>query len=502
MFEQRRQSTPIAIIGAGMSGICCAAQLKLAGFDQFVIIEKSAEAGGTWLENSYPNAGCDIPSHLYSFSFAPKFDWTQKYARQPEILDYFLDCVERFGIRPHIRFESEAKTAVYDEQSHRWQIDLADGSRLDTGLLISAVGQLNRPHIPNINGLEEFRGASWHSARWNHDVDLKGRRVAIIGNGASTVQFLPEVARQADQVFLFQRSANYILPLHNYRYPRLVQRAFQSFPSLARLHRLWLFLRSELRTIFFRRGSWLNRKAGHWIRRTMKPKIKKDARPELMPEYAPGCKRILQSSDYLESLSRDNVKLISAPITRLSKHSVHAGGKIYQVDAVVFGTGFRSHGFMQPMSVCGRGGRSLEEQWRQRPKTLLGMSTAGFPNLFFLFGPNTSLGHNSIIYMVESQVRYLVQCLDHMRRNGMDEIEVSQAAVERFDQELQRRLEQTVWAEGCTSWYKTESGSIPNNWYGSALSYRQRTMRPNYADFLFRSRAETRRRERHSSRAA
>lgn len=476
----------VLIVGAGMSGLCLAIQLKRAGIASFTIIEKSDRVGGTWFENSYPNSGCDVPSYLYSFSFAPKYDWTMKYARQPEILQYFQNCADRFGISEHIRFGTSVESARFDEESSLWHVTTSDGAIHQAEFFVSAVGQLNRPKVPDFPGLESFQGAKWHSARWNHAYDLRGKRVAVIGNGASAVQFVPTVAKQAERTFVYQRSPSWIQRFNNYRYSEFSKKLFQALPWTAKLHRMWIFAMCEwrIRAIV---DPWVANPIYHaWIKWRMGRRIRKEMRPKLIPNYTPGCKRILLSNDFLETLQRDDVELISDPIERFNEHAIETPAGSTTVDAVIFATGFESLDFLQPMEIIGRGGEPLDAAWKERPKTLLGMVTPGFPNMFLLYGPNTNLGHNSIIYMVESQVQYILQCMRHMQSNGMGEIEVTPEAVAKFDLRVQKKLRGTVWAGNCTSWYKKADGSITNNWYGAALEYRWATRKPNFSQFVLK----------------
>jgi cation diffusion facilitator CzcD-associated flavoprotein CzcO len=476
-------SPRVLIVGAGMSGLCLAIQLKRAGFDSFTIIEKSHQVGGTWHENSYPNSGCDVPSYLYSFSFAPKYDWTLKYARQPEIFQYFRDCADKFGINSHIRFSVAVESARFDENRSVWVVNLSDGETLEAEFFVSAVGQLNRPKIPDFPGLDRFQGAKWHSANWNHNFDLKGKRVAVVGNGASAVQFVPTLAEQAERTFVYQRSPNWIQRFNNYRYSEFSKRLFRAMPWTAKMHRIWIFAMNEwrIRAIV---DPWIANPIYHmWIKWRMGGRIRKDLRPKLIPNYTPGCKRILLSNDFLETLQRPDVEVITDPITGFTADSIETTAGSTKIDAVIFATGFESLDFLQPMEIQGRDGVTLNAAWRERPKTLLGLATPGFPNLFMLYGPNTNLGHNSIIYMVESQVDYIIKCLRHMQANGLGEIEVTPEAVEKFDRKLQRKLRRTVWAGECTSWYKKADGSITNNWYGAALEYRWATRKPNFSQF-------------------
>ncbi|MCA9064679.1 MAG: NAD(P)/FAD-dependent oxidoreductase [Planctomycetaceae bacterium] len=470
-----------------MSGLCLAIRLRQSGIDDIVIIEKSDEVGGTWLENDYPNSGCDVPSMLYSFSFAPYYDWTWKYARQPEILQYFRDVADRFDVRQHICFGQCVTDARYDESAKHWHVTLDDGSERTTDYFVSAVGQLNRPRIPKIDGAESFEGKTWHSARWDFQSDLTGKNVAIIGNGASTIQFIPGTAEKAGRLYLFQRSASWIHPLHNYRYPGWAKWCFHHLPLAAKLHRLWIFLMCEWRIIAFRENSLANRIYRWWLTRKMKSLIRPEMQDQLIPKYAPGCKRILLSADYLQTVQRPNVTLVTDDVTRFEPNALCAGDQAYPVDVVIYGTGFEATGLLQPMTISGRGGVRLQDAWSGHPQTLYGLATPGFPNFFMLYGPNTNLGHNSIIYMVEAQVNYILQCINEAEKRGTPELEVREDAVRAYDSEVQRSLGTTVWAGDCTSWYKTADGTIPNNWFASAYAYHKRTRTADFSAWSFQS---------------
>jgi len=468
-----------------MSGLCLAIQLRRAGYSRITLLEKSGDVGGTWLENSYPNCGCDVPSFLYSFSFAPNYNWTEKYARQPEILQYFRDCAERFGIRDLIRFQTCVQEATWQEASRVWEIRTTDGQSLQAEFLISAVGQLNRPRTPEFPGADKFQGVAWHSARWNHDFDVTGKRVAVIGNGASAIQFVPELARKVDHLYVVQRSASWIHPLHNYRYPKWAHWCFRNLPLAAKLHRLKIFLDCEWRIIAFRENSLANRIYTWWLRRRMRMQIRDDLRETLIPDYAPGCKRILLSSDFLQAMQRSNVSLISSGVEALDEHGIVADGASLPVDAIVYATGFEATDLLQPIQIHGRGGISIHEAWSDHPRTLYGIMSADFPNLFMLYGPNTNLGHNSIIYMVEHQVRCILKCLEEMKRRQGTVIEPMAEAVQKYDSEIQQKLKDTVWAGGCSSWYKKPDGSIPNNWHTSANAYGRMLNRVDLRSFRF-----------------
>ncbi len=475
------------IIGAGMSGLCMAIQLQQAGVESILILEKSDDVGGTWLENTYPNSGCDVPSFLYSFSFAPRLNWSQKYARQPEILQYFRDVADQFDVRRLIQFRQTVESATFDEVQRLWRVRTKQGNEWTARYLVSAVGQLNRPRIPSIPQASRFNGVTWHSARWNRTVDLTGKRVGIIGNGASTIQFIPEVAAKAASLTLFQRSPSWIHPLYNYHYPGWAQWMFRNVPLAAALHRLWIFLACEWRIIAFRKGSLANRIYRWWLERQMKARLPEELHATMIPDYEPGCKRILLSSDFLETIQQRHVEVVSEPITEFCETGLRTATRQIDLDVVIYGTGFQATDFLQTIKVTGLNGVTLADAWKDRPRTLYGLMTPNFPNLFLLYGPNTNLGHNSIIYMVEGQVNYLVNLYRQMKQRGFGEAEVRTDAVDRYDRELQRSLKGTVWSGECGSWYKKADGVIPNNWFGPAFSYRRRLRSPDLQDFLFRT---------------
>ena len=482
----RRSASPtVAILGAGISGLCLAIRLKQAGFRDFVVFEKSDGVGGTWRDNTYPGAGCDVPSHLYCFSFEPNPDWSQVYAGQPEILRYLEHCATKYGIRRHIRFRTEIAEARFDASAGGWRLRTRAGEEIFADVLVSGTGQLSRPHVPELPGLDEFAGPRFHSARWNHDLDLRGRRVAVIGNGASAVQFVPRIAPVVDRMLLFQRSANWILPRRNREYRPWEKSLFRRVPLTLRLYRQMLFLRREATFLGFLQGSWLGRqieKAGRRFlhRHVAEPKLQE----ALKPRDPAGCKRLLLSDDYYQAVTRLNVDVVTAPIRQVTSDGiVTEDGVRHDVDTLVFATGFQATSFLAPMRIEGLDGRVLNDAWREGAEAYLGVGVAGFPNLFLLYGPNTNLGHNSIIVMIESQVEYVLGCLRELKRSGLRWLDVKPEAMRRFNAFLERRLRDTAWNAGCGSWYKVASGKITNNWCGNAIEYRQRTRRPDFDDF-------------------
>lgn len=479
------RSPRILIVGAGAGGLCTAMQLRRAGVDDFTIVEKSDELGGTWHDNTYPGAACDVPSHLYSFSFAPKADWTRKFPAQSEILDYLKECARRYGLGPHLRLGTEVRAMRWSDATCRWHVTLSSGEELDVDLVVSGTGQLNRPFVPEIDGLETFGGTVFHSARWNHDHDLTGERVAVVGNAASAVQFVPEIAPKCAHLTIFQRSANWVMPKPDRPYAEWERRLYQRFPLALKASRFSVFARFETRFGVMRSGSRL----GRLIERLAGRELRKLARPELpeaalVPDYPPGCKRLLISNNWYQTLLRPNVSVELDPIARIEPGAVVTrGGRRREVDTLVFGTGFQTTGFLMPMQVTGRGGQLLHDRWATGALALRGICVPGFPNLFILYGPNTNLGHNSILFMIESQVGYVLQCVADMVETDTAALEATEEALERYRERLDHDLAGSVWAGTCGSWYKNAEGRITNNWSGTATAYRRSVAHPDFSEF-------------------
>jgi cation diffusion facilitator CzcD-associated flavoprotein CzcO len=483
--DSANEPPSIAIIGAGPAGLCLAIRLKQTGFHRFTIYEKSGGIGGTWHDNSYPGAGCDVPSHLYCFSFEPNPEWSRKFPLQPEIRDYLEHCARKYELLPHVRFRTEVRGARFDESAGGWRLRTGDGEEVFASVLVSATGQLNRPHVPDLPGLKTFAGPAFHSARWNHNVNLAGRRVAVIGNGASAVQIVPQVAQKAARVIVFQRSANWVLPRKDRAYSRLEKWLFRRVPLALRLHRWWTYLCHEARFFGFFRGSWLGRQIERRARKYMRAHITDPKlRATLTPDYPAGCKRILISDDYYQTLARPNVEVESREIASVSREGiVTADGTLHRADAIVLATGFQTSSFLAPMRIEGKEGRDLHEAWRGGAEAHLGMAVSGFPNLFLLYGPGTNLGHNSILFMIECQVQYVLHCVRKLLRGRLRWLDVRPEAQERFASGLQQDLGKTVWSAGCASWYRTGTGKVINNWPGFTVGYWWRTMRPDFRDF-------------------
>jgi cation diffusion facilitator CzcD-associated flavoprotein CzcO len=469
--------TRIAIIGAGHSGICMGMQLKRAGIDDFVILEKAATLGGTWRDNTYPGASCDAPSFLYSFSFAQKTDWSRRFAWQSELLAYSVECAVQSGLLPHCRFKAEVTAANFDESRNLWRIALADGDVVEAQFLVTGVGQLHRPAIPAIAGRDDFAGAQFHSARWEHGVDLAGKRIAVIGNAASAVQFVPQIAPLASQLTIFQRSANWLMPRKDRLYSPRLHRWMGRWPWLARArHQFqWFFfgemqltpLMKQVRVV-----QWLAtlKSKMHLHRQVRDPAL----RARLTPDYPIGAKRVLFNDDYYPALGRSNVRLVTDAIERIEPGGVRTrAGELVATDVIIYATGFHATDFLAPMIITGAGGRSLREEWRAGARAYLGVAVSGFPNLFMLYGPNTNLGHNSILVMIEAQVGYVIDAIRQLDGRAARRLDVKREVMNAYNDWLRKDLAKSVWAADKQSWYKLADGTITNNWPHSTIRYRR-----------------------------
>ncbi|MEZ5503237.1 MAG: NAD(P)/FAD-dependent oxidoreductase [Halioglobus sp.] len=483
---KNRQHYKCIIIGSGFSGICLAIKMRQRGIDDFIILEKAAGVGGTWRDNHYPGAECDVPSALYSFSFATKTDWDYQWSGQPQILEYIRSTARNNGIMEHVRFDSEVRAARYDSSNGTWEVEVANGETYAAQFVISAVGQLHNPHIPRFPGLASFRGPWFHSARWDHAVELDGRCVAVIGNAASAVQFIPFVARAAGTLVIFQRSANWVSRKRDRPYTDREKQWMRRLPLLQRIARLKTYLRNELLVYPALRGnrlaSYLLKTAclGYLDNTVTEPSLRR----KLVPDYPVGAKRILVADGYYEALVRENVQLVTDPIEAIDETGIRTqGGQHHTCDVIIFATGFVTNPFLCGIDIRGRLGRALADHWSAGARAYLGIATSEFPNLFFLYGPNTNLGHNSILLMAESQADYILQAIGELDRRDASVIEVRPDVEARYDQQLQSRLRDMVWNAVPDSWYKS-GGRISNNWPGSVGEYRRatRTFRPE--DYL------------------
>lgn len=482
-----RPEPSVAIIGSGFGGLCAAIQLARSGNRRFTIFEKDATLGGTWRDNHYPGAACDVPSHLYCYSFAPKKDWSRKFAEQPEILRYLNDVADRFGIRRHIKFHSEVTALDWIEDSMTWTVSTAGGERYEFSAVVIAVGQLHKPFVPSIPGRDDFSGAQFHSARWDDRVRLADKDVAVVGNGASVVQFLPHVAAEARSVTMFQRTPNYVGPKNDERYAGARLRRFRA-PGRARLERLKIWLMLESRFLLMRRNSKVGRLLKNRFDQGL-DKVASDDLPKsvLMPDYQPGCKRILISDDWYQTLHRPNVHVVSDPINSIDRDGLTTPAGHIDADVIIYGTGFETNDFVAPIDVHGDDGQELSAAWKNGAEAYLGIAVSGFPNLFMLYGPNTNLGHNSIVFMIEQQVAWIMRVLARMTERRADAVEVPRSLQHEFNTGLRRDLERTVWATDCDSWYKNSAGKITNNWSGLTIQYRRATRRSDVSRLDYRS---------------
>jgi len=473
------------IVGAGMSGLLAAIRLKQAGFGKLAILEKSEGVGGTWWSNRYPGCACDIPSHFYSYSFAPNPDWTRVYPQQAEILKYMERVADTYALRPHIRFGTEVTNAAFDEAAGCWTVTRADGVEERARILILATGQLSRPAIPKIEGAGLFKGPAFHSAQWDGKAELSGKRVAVIGTGPSSAQIVPEIAPEVGKLVLFQRTPNWFYPRGDRPYSRFERFLFRHLPGYARLHRAFIYLHRESLYLGFRRGTLAARILARQLRRILERQVADpELRARLTPDYPPGCKRIIVSDDFLPTLERDNVALETDRIARITPTGiVTEAGRTHEVDVIVYGTGFQSTQFVAPIKVTGAAGASLRERWAEGAEAYCGTTVAGFPNMFILYGPNTNLGHNSIIFMVERQVEHMMRLVETLFHRGLRSIGVKSAAMASYNRLLQDQLESSVWKAGCRNWYMTERGKITNNWPRSTFAWRKRTRALDLKDF-------------------
>jgi cation diffusion facilitator CzcD-associated flavoprotein CzcO len=469
----------VLIVGSGFSGLGMAIRLKQAGIEDFVVLEQGGEVGGTWRDNHYPGAACDVQSHLYSFSFEPWPEWTRDFAQQPEIFSYLRHCADKYGIRPHIRLNTKATGARFDERTGTWEVSTSDGQTIRARVLVSGCGPLSRPTLPDIPGLASFEGKMFHSARWDHAFPLDGKNVAVVGTGASAIQVVPAIAPRVKRLFVMQRTPPWIMPKPDGPIPKWKRALFRRVPLAQRAVRQRIYWTRELFALGFvvepRIMNVLARFGRRYLRRSIKSP---ELRAKLTPNYTMGCKRILPTNDYLPTLERPNVELVTDGIAEVRAHSiVTRDGAERPIDALVLATGFEAAEAVAPFEVLGRGGKSLEKVWSDGPEAYLGTAVSGFPNLFLLVGPNTGLGHSSMVFIIESQIAYVLDAVRRMRARGLRFVDVRPGAQAAYNERIQERLKHTVWATGCMSWYLTRSGKNTTVWPGFTFEYRWRTRR-------------------------
>lgn len=484
------QNVKVAIVGAGFSGLGTAIRLKRAGIHDFVVLERADDLGGTWRDNHYPGCCCDVPSHLYSYSFELNPLWTRAFAPQWEIWDYLRRTAEKHGVIPHIRYLHELNNAAWDEPAQRWRIETTGGA-FTAQVLVLGTGALSNPMIPDLPGRESFQGASFHSATWDHDHDFTGERVAAIGTGASSIQFVPQVQPRVRHLYLFQRTPPWIVPRWDHRITRWEKSALTAIPFMPALVRGLIYAALEVRVVGFthpRLMKSMERVARWHLRRQVRDP---ELRARLTPNYTIGCKRILISDNYYPALMEPNVEVVTDGIREIRPRSiVTTDGKEREIDTILWGTGFYVTEFPIAPHIAGRGGETLAQRWRDGPQAYLGVTIAGFPNLFLMTGPNSGLGHTSMVYMIESQLNYIVDCLRTMDARGASVFEVRHDTQDAFNGEVQRKMTGTVWtAEHCKSWYLDAHGKNRSLWPTWTFRYRRLTRRFRTDDYLLRDKS-------------
>jgi cation diffusion facilitator CzcD-associated flavoprotein CzcO len=474
----------VIVIGAGFGGIAAAIELTRNGYDDVTLLDAADEPGGTWHYNTYPGAACDVPSAFYCFSYAQRPDWTRICSPQAEILEYLHDTAVRFDVARRVVTGVHVSACRWDDSTRRWTVVADDGTERTCDALVVATGQLNQPADPRLEGLDDFAGHAFHSARWDHEYDLRGKRVAVIGTGASAVQFVPEIAPLVERLDIYQRTGNWFMPRHNSHLPSALRALFRLAPPLYKAWRFGWYLYMEVLTAMIRHPrtlGWTGRLKATWFMR--KQLRDPEVRAKAWPDYVFGCKRVLFSSKFLPALQRPNVELITDPITRMTPAGPETDdGTVREVDCVIYATGFRTNDFMFPMAITGAGGRSLREAWADGARAHLGITVPGFPSLFLMYGPNTNTSGGSIVYFLEAQARYLRRALDRVQAAGAAAIDVRRDVELASDNAVQSAFAGTAWTQ-CNSWYRDGTGRVVANWPRYMRSYSNSTAALNPDDY-------------------
>jgi cation diffusion facilitator CzcD-associated flavoprotein CzcO len=468
----------IAVVGGGFAGVGAVVMLRRAGYDDVTVFERGERVGGVWHHNTYPGAACDVPSHLYEFSFEPNPRWSRRYAPQAEIQAYLEDVARRNGVLDRIRTNTEVQNARWDEERARWMLQTTAGEH-EADVLVTACGQLSVPSVPPLAGLDSFDGPVFHTARWRHDVDLTGKRVTVIGTGCSAIQVVPAIQPVAERITIYQRSPGWTIPKMDFAYSERAQRLFERFPVLQRMDRAAVFGFMELGAAAMTNRRWLLKPFRAAARANITKAIKDpELRAKVTPTDEVGCKRIMLTDEWYPTLTKPNVELVTERIAEITPGGVSTeDGTERPADVLILATGFKTHGFVAPMEISGAGGRTLADEWARVPRAYLGMSVPGFPNMFLLYGPNTNGGTGSVIYTIEAGVNHVIAALRELERARARRIELNAARAEAFDRELRAALASTVWHTGCTSWYVDANGNDPNQWPWLWSTYRKRTER-------------------------
>jgi cation diffusion facilitator CzcD-associated flavoprotein CzcO len=483
----------VAVIGSGFGGIATAIKLKQAGINSFVMIERASEPGGTWRDNTYPGCACDVPANAYSLSFDPNPDWKHKFAHADEIQAYLLRTVDKHGLGEHLRFDTEVTSAVFDDQRQQWALHLDNGQQITAQVVIAAVGGLVNPAPPDIEGLADFEGQLFHTARWNHDYDLSGKRIAVIGTGASAVQVVPAIAPSVEHMSVFQRTPAWVVPKGDLVVSKTTKQRFRRFPFVQKAVRWFTFCFSEamgpMIVLDSPRLSGIAERASikHLERCVSDPVL----REKLTPHFQFGCKRMLISDDFWPCFERDNVDLVTDSITRITANGLvtrDADGneQSHPVDALLLATGFETGLSSAPFPITGRAGRTLADTWKDGAVAYKGMAVSGFPNWFTIMGPNTGPGHTSVLVFTEAQIRYIVQAVRKIASGQARSFEVKQPVQDRYNERIQGRMKYTAWSSGCNSWYLGEDGKNRALFPGFASEYYLRTRRFKQSEYTSR----------------
>lgn len=478
--------TQIVIIGAGFGGIGMAIRLKQSGITDFIMLERDQKIGGTWRDNTYPGAACDVSSHLYSFSFEPNPDWSRMFSPHHEIQDYMYHCYNKYNLAPFTHLGENVDSMAFDDNQAVWIVHTASGKQYHAQFLVNAMGPLNRAVTPNIKGLGNFKGTTFHSSHWNHTCDLKDKKVAVIGTGASAIQIVPNIVNEVKELHLFQRTAPWIIPKRDRAMKDWEKRLFRTLPFTQRWLRNKVYLINELTAIGMVINPGILKVLEKLALLFLKKSVPNEAlRKKVTPNFSIGCKRILLSNEYYPAICKSHVEVITDGIEEIKDNSIITkDGKETAVDAIIFATGFNAAEYPKELIVKGSKGIVLGDVWESGPEAYLGTAVHGFPNMFLVIGPNTGLGHNSMVFMIESQIEYILQSIQLLNKAGKKKIEVKQTVQDEYNKTLQEKLKNTIWNSGCKSWYTTSTGKNTSIWPGFTFQFWWKVKHLKASDFV------------------
>ncbi len=481
---KNKESLRVVVIGAGMSGILCGVRLQQEGIENFTIYEKGHRAGGTWRENTYPGLSCDIPSHVYSYSFEPNPDWSHQFSPGGEILVYLEKTADKYGVTPFIRFGEEVTRCEYDGE--KWQLETQSGIKDEADIVLSATGVLHHPVYPDIEGIDDFAGEMFHSARWNHDFDWRGKRIGVIGTGSTAIQIVGAIVDEVEHLSLFQRTAQWVMPQENPEFSEQEKQNFREHPEVMKA------LYDDLSDLFGRVFANAVIDADSEELKLIEEKCRDnlndnvhdpDLRRRLTPDYRATCKRLVISGEFYEAIQKPSAELVDSGIEKMEERGIRTkDGKLHELDCIVLATGFNAHQFMRPMQVVGRDGIRLDDVWKRTTPAYRSVSLPGFPNFFMLIGPNSPVGNFSLVEVAETQLNYVLQLIDHALAEGARAIEAGQRATDEFNERLIEATKGTIWVTGCRSWYLNEDG-IPAAWPWTLQRFREEMRTPEFRDF-------------------